>query len=109
MLYNIFFSPTGGTKRVADILVNCLGSEYRNIDLCCDIDEISLAADDVCLVSVPSYSGRVPEIAVRRIKKIKGSGAKAVLNCVYGNRAWEDTLTELQDTLEDCGFVWYDR
>jgi ferredoxin len=38
------------------------------------------------------------------LKKISGNGAKAVLNCVYGNRAWEDTLTELQDTLESQGF-----
>ena len=46
-----------------------------------------------------------PQIAVERIKKIAGNGAKAILNCVYGNREWDDTLTELQDTLEVCGFV----
>ena len=40
-----------------------------------------------------------------RIKKIAGNGAKAILNCVYGNREWDDTLTELQDTLESCRFV----
>lgn len=105
MFYNIYFSPTGGTKRVADILANRLCSEHGDIDLCRDIHEISLTDEDVCLVSVPSYSGRVSEIAIRRIRQIRGNGAKAVLNCVYGNRAWEDTLTELQDTLEDCGFV----
>ena len=105
MFYNIYFSPTGGTKRVADILVNRLCGEHQDIDLCRDIDEISLTDKDVCLVSVPSYSGRVPAIAIRRIRQIHGNGAKAVLNCVYGNRAWEDTLTELQDTLEDGGFV----
>nr|MBQ4317878.1 EFR1 family ferrodoxin [Clostridia bacterium] len=105
MFCNIYFSPTGGTKRVADILINRLSDEYSNIDLCRDTDEITLSADDVCIVSVPSYSGRVPEIAVKRISRIKANGAKAVLNCVYGNRAWEDTLTELQDTLEGCGFV----
>ena len=105
MFCNIYFSPTGGTKCVVDILINRLSDEYSNIDLCRDIDEITLSADDVCIVSVPSYSGRVPEIAVKRISRIKANGAKAVLNCVYGNRAWEDTLTELQDTLEGCGFV----
>lgn len=104
MYYNIYFSPTGGTKRVSDILANRFG-EHRDIDLCREIDEISLTEADICLVSVPSYSGRVPEVAVRRIRKIHANGARAVLNCVYGNRAWEDTLTELQDTLEACGFV----
>ena len=30
---------------------------------------------------------------------------KAILNCVYGNREWDDTLTELQDVLVSRGFV----
>jgi len=105
MLYNIYFSPTGGTKKVADILANRLGDAYLTVDLCRETDEIILTAEDVCFVSVPSYGGRVPEIAIRRIRKIHANGAKAVLNCVYGNRAWEDTLTELQDTLTECGFI----
>ena len=105
MLYNIYFSPTGGTKKVADILVANMGGECREIDLCQEIEAMSLQAEDVCLVSVPSFAGRVPQIAVERIKKISGNGAKAILNCVYGNREWDDTLTELQDTLELCGFV----
>ena len=105
MLYNIYFSPTGGTKKVADILIGNLGKEFFDVDICCDIENITLQAGDVCLVSVPSFAGRVPQIAVERIKKISGNGAKAVLNCVYGNREWDDTLTELQDTLDACGFV----
>lgn len=105
MFYNIYFSPTGGTKKVADIILNNLCDEYESIDLCHDIEEWSFNEQDVCLVSVPSYSGRVPEIAVKRIQRIKANDAKVVLNCVYGNREWEDTLSELQDTLEGCGFI----
>lgn len=103
--YNIFFSPTGGTEKVADILVNCLKGEYKEIDLCKDIEQITLNKEDVCLVSVPSYGGRVPGIALERLKKISGGGSRAILNCVYGNRAWDDTLTELQDELENIGFT----
>ena len=105
MLYNIYFSPTGGTKKVADILVGNLGGGVCEVDICCDIEKMTLQTGDVCLVSVPSFAGRVPQIAVERLKKIAGNGAKAILNCVYGNREWDDTLTELQDTLESCGFV----
>jgi len=103
--YNIYFSPTGGTKKVADILVKNLGGEYQELDLCREIDLIAMEPQDVCVISVPSYGGRVPAIAISRLKKISGNGAKAILNCVYGNREWEDTLTELQDTLEEVGFV----
>ena len=102
--YNIHFSPTGGTRKVADIICCALDGEFNEIDLCSNIEQTSLGEDDICLVSVPSYGGRVPVTAIERLKKISGNGAKAVLNCVYGNRAWEDTLTELQDTLEEQGF-----
>ena len=102
--YNIHFSPTGGTKKVADIICGALEGDFNEIDLCCNIEQKSLGKDDVCLVSVPSYGGRVPATVIERLKKISGNGAKAILNCVYGNRAWEDTLTELQDTLEEQGF-----
>lgn len=102
--YNIHFSPTGGTKKVADIICNSLDGDFNEIDICQEIEEIYFNERDICLVSVPSYGGRVPALAIDRLKKISGNGARAILNCVYGNRAWEDTLTELQDTLEEQGF-----
>ena len=105
MNYNIYFSPTGGTKKVADILVGNLGGEVCEVDVCRDIENMTMQAEDVCLVSVPSFAGRVPQVAIERLKKISGNEAKAILNCVYGNREWDDTLTELQDTLVSCGFV----
>ena len=105
MYYNIYFSPTGGTKRVADILVRNLNGNFGDVDICRDIESMTLQSGDICVVSVPSFAGRVPVVAIERLKKISANGAKAILNCVYGNREWDDTLTELQDTLESCGFV----
>lgn len=102
--YNIYFSPTGGTKKVADILADNLLGEYSNIDLCKNVPPILLSAEDICIVSVPSYGGRVPAIVIERLQNIKANETKAILNCVYGNREWEDTLTELQDNLESLGF-----
>lgn len=102
--YHIYFSPTGGTKKAADILAKHLFEEYQEVDLCKEPEEMKFKEGDVCMISVPSYGGRVPEIVIKRLQKFSGNGAKAVLNCVYGNRAWEDTLTELQDTLEKLGF-----
>ena len=32
--YSIYFSPTGGTKKVTDILGNALASDWQEIDLC---------------------------------------------------------------------------
>ena len=66
--YNIHFSPTGGTKKVACILASALAGEYTEIDLCKDISPMTLNRQDVCLISVPSYGGRVPAIALERLK-----------------------------------------
>ena len=32
--YSIYFSPTGGTKKVTDILANALWSDWQEVDLC---------------------------------------------------------------------------
>lgn len=100
-IYNINFSPTGGTKKVSDLLSSQLSESVSNVDLTdckTDFSEIELTEEeDVAIIAVPSYSGRVPAPAARRVAAIQAGGAKAVLVCVYGNRAYEDTLVELSD------------
>ena len=106
-MYEICFSPTGGTKKAADILTKALQDEIQTVDLAdssVNFSDISLMESDVAVIAVPSYGGRVPETAVSRLLKIKGNGAKAVLLCVYGNRAYEDTLMELLDSAKEAGF-----
>lgn len=106
-LYDIVFSPTGGTKKVSALLTGALGGEVTSVDLTDskqDFHAVSLAQEDVAVISVPSYSGRVPAVAVERLAMLNGQGARAVLVCVYGNRAYEDTLAELEDTAKQAGF-----
>lgn len=103
----ISFSPTGGTKRIADMLCEHLSLDFETIDLTdsrCDFSKVFMQKEDITVLAVPSYGGRVPEPAAERISKIVGNGCKAVLMCVYGNRAYEDTLAELQDIAQAAGF-----
>lgn len=65
----------------------------------CDINK-----DDQVLVAMPSFGGRAPSVAIERLKKIAGNGARCTLVCVYGNRAYEDTLAEMEDAAKECGF-----
>lgn len=116
-LYEICFSPTGGTECVTGILAEALEIEFlkKKVSDCIARKRINLLEkdfgfheflkDDFCIISVPSYGGRVPYPAVKRLSKLEGNRAKAILVCVYGNRAFEDTLVELQDVLEHQGFV----
>lgn len=106
-VYVITFSPTGGTKKAADRLAAGFEQEIQEIDLTVpdtDYTRISFGAGDICVVAVPSYGGRVPAPAVARLAGMQGNGARAVLAAVYGNRAYEDTLLELKDTLVQSGF-----
>lgn len=107
-VYEITFSPTGGTKKAADIFTESFSPESTYVDLVSkqtDCSGYSFRPEDICIVSVPSYGGRVPNIAVRRLRQMKGDGAKAVLIVAYGNRDYDDTFAELQDVLEEAGFV----
>ncbi|MEF9941122.1 MAG: 4Fe-4S binding protein [Lachnospiraceae bacterium] len=106
-LYKLYFSPTGGTKKVADIVGRAWNNEMEEIDLSdtnINFKDYIFKEEDICLVAVPSFGGRVPAIAVERLKKITGGNAKAIILTVYGNRAYEDTLLELKDTLKNSEF-----
>lgn len=103
----IVFSPTGGTGRVAEIITNVWGMPVSKIDLTdgeTDDSALSMEEDSIAVIAVPSFGGRVPAIAVERISRIRGNQTPCVIVCVYGNRAYEDTLAELSDTAGQSGF-----
>lgn len=102
----IVFSPTGGTQKVVDRLTAGWG-ESKVIDLSdmgTDFSAQTLTGEDVAVIAAPSFGGRVPALAGERLAAIKGNGARCVVVCVYGNRAYEDTLLELKDLAEGSGF-----
>lgn len=106
-IYQITFSPTGGTQKVADVFTKAYGYDSIQIDLLnttVDFSSYRFKADDICIFTIPSYSGRVPKIAISRLKQMCGGNSKAILICTYGNRAYDDTLLELKDTLKKSSF-----
>ena len=103
----IIFSPTGGTEKVASIISHSWSSHPTVIDLTDPRKDFSLTSinkEDMVLIAMPSFGGRAPAVAIERLKKIKGNGAKCTLVVVYGNRAYEDTLIEMEDAAKECGF-----
>lgn len=106
-MYQIYFSPTGGTKKVVDIIGSVWEGEKTEIDLSDpkqDFSNYTFQEPDICLIAVPSFGGRVPEAALQRLGRMRGKNSRAVLIGVYGNREYEDTLLELKDTLKTAGF-----
>ncbi len=104
----VVFSPTGGTQKVADIILSEWSKNIESIDLSkpnTDFSRYSFCPDDCALIALPSYGGRVPSLAAERLSQVRGNGARCVLLCVYGNRAYEDTLVEMEDIAKACGFI----
>lgn len=96
------FSPTGGCSKIATSIAGArMGSR---IDLCTPQAPAEVAADTPLLAVLPVYGGRLPAAAVQRISALQGQGGPAIAVVVYGNRAYEDALLELRNTLSAAGF-----
>ena len=106
-IVEILFSPTGGTAKAARLIASQWGESAVKIDLSdpkTDFSKCVIHKEDQVLIAMPSFGGRAPAVAIERLKQIAGNGAKCTLVCVYGNRAYEDTLVEMEDAAQSCGF-----
>lgn len=103
MNYHVYFSPTGGTERI----VRYIAKEFpgAEIDLSREVLPACMTGEDFAIVAVPSFGGRVPAIAAKRLGNLRGQKTPALLLVTYGARAYEDTLREGKDILNRQGFV----
>ncbi len=97
----VCFSPTGTTRTIAENIVKGIHPECMEI---VDITKRSqrngqflLGKDDIVILATPVYYGRVPEEILPYLTSLKAAQNSVVLVVVYGNRAFEDALTELRD------------
>ncbi len=103
----VYFSPTGTSKRMAEAVAKGLGKGFERVDLTLPVAEAkkhSFKSDELAVIAAPVYGGRLPYTAVRRLRNVKGGQGPAVLVVVYGNRAYEDALIELNDIALEQGF-----
>lgn len=106
MLDIFFFSPTGGTRKVAEAAASSWEGQKKWIGLGRrDFPfGMSVPSDDTCIIAVPSFGGRVPAMVATRVASLKGNGAKTMLLAVFGSRGYDDTLIELYDVATKAGF-----
>jgi len=94
-------------RSVTETLTSQWNIPVHEIDLTnaqIDFSAFDFTGDDIAVISVPSYGGRVPALATEKIKRIHGNETRCIIVCVYGNRAYEDTLVELNDIVEQSEF-----
>ena len=103
--HTLFFSPTQTGATVAQAIQKGMQPEAgESIDITNAAVEKSFTADDVVLIAMPIYSGRLPGVAVERFKSVRGNGAKAVAIAIYGNANVGDALLELTTLCTEQGF-----
>ena len=106
--HTLFFSPTGTTKKIVTHIAKGTGLEVVEYDLTHvnQLPEIPIfSKNELVVIGLPVYVGRVPAIITNALALIKGEGTPCVLIGVYGNRAYEDMLVELEDITCENGLV----
>ena len=99
-----YFSPTGGTKKAGEIFCGGISKQVETVNLG-QRDRTPVQPDsDLVVFAAPVFGGRIPSVAAERLNELDGTGKKAVTLVVYGNRAYEDALLELNDVAESRGF-----
>ena len=99
-----YFSPTGGTKNVGESLAALLAESAILHDLSDKKTVISSPTNDLSVIALPVFGGRIPAFAAKRLRLINGEGKKSVTIVVYGNRAYEDALLELNNIAKESKF-----
>ncbi|MFW2369060.1 MAG: 4Fe-4S binding protein [Desulforhopalus sp.] len=103
----VSFSPTGTSKKIVEAIASGIsGVECSSIDLTFSIEnqEKTFQPDELVIIGVPVYAGRVAPLAVERLKAIRGNNSLAVVVVLYGNREYEDALIELRDLAAEASF-----
>lgn len=69
-VFDIVFSPTGGTERASGYIANALEGETVAVDLTdsgLGFRTVAMTKEDVAVIAVPSYGGRIPAVAAERL------------------------------------------
>lgn len=106
-----YFSPTGGTLRVAQAIAEQLGKalqlpiKYHSYTLPSERRQLpTFANDELIIWATPTYAGRIPNKTldvVRSAIKIKDLPCIAIVT--YGNRNFDNALAELAALMRDSG------
>ena len=102
----LYFSPTHGTRAYVRAVAAAIPGEHREVDLTRPEErrkEYHFTENDLVILGVPVYYGRVPEVE-GLLDGFHGGNTPVILLAVYGNRLIDDALVELSDLCAARGF-----
>ena len=105
----VCFSPTGTSRAVLQGISRGLEQESREfVDITrpeARTQPLHLSEDELFVLAVPVYMGRVPALLTAWIQMIRAQNTPVVCVVVFGNRAYDDALLELANLLKSRGCV----
>lgn len=110
----LYFSATGTTEKIVNGIAQRIAENTGGLANIKKHDftlpggrkeAVTFTREDLVIIGVPVYAGRVPNVLVKYLHTINGSGALVVAVVVFGNRDYDDALLELNDILESDGFT----
>ena len=113
-IWEIYFSPTGTTKKTVHTIASALRQNMPSVCLPCEIFDFTLPkaraafpelhSGDLVIFGCPTYAGRLPNLLLKYLDTIAGGGAAAVAVVTFGNRNFDNSLSELCHILNTHGF-----
>ena len=104
----VYFSPTQTTckavKAIAQGTALTLKQEINATKPAVREESYSFASDELLVIGMPVYGGRIPACCFDFVKNLKGEGTPCVLVAMYGNRDYEHALMEMHSLLNPNGF-----
>ena len=83
----VYFSPTHTSAKIAYAIAEGMKvTTFAEWDLTYEVPEEANLEDELTVVAVPVYGGRVAETAVERLRNFRADQAPVVPVVVYGNR-----------------------
>ena len=103
------FSPTGTSRAIVQAISEGLSiNDFELVDMTkpeVRQKKLQTTNNELLVVAMPVYSGRLPVLAENWLNDISLSGTPTICVAVYGNREYDDALLELQDLVKKQGGV----
>ena len=103
-IVKIFFSPSQTTKKVVELMAGNFDGDSETYDLLNFDSAKEFEKEDIAIVGMPVFAGRIPKSGHERLSKLKGNGTKAIAVANYGNAHVTDALLELVTLLKENDF-----
>lgn len=102
-LSKIYFSPSGTTEKIVTEIAKNFNISQENYDLL-SFDESKEFENELVIIGIPVFNGRIPKTACERLSKMKAKNTKAIVVLNYGNMDYGDALLELTELLKENNF-----